>query len=86
MKLHSRVGPWPYPQTLDQPGKGLARDKHSSLLQKSVNYVRKKFYTTGPWEANPGSLNHFSLSSLILPLSYIPSHFSLLQYLNLDEN
>ncbi len=27
----------------------LARDKHSSLLQKSVNYDRKKFYSTGPW-------------------------------------
>jgi hypothetical protein len=27
----------------------LARDKHSSLLRKSVNYDRKKFYSTGPW-------------------------------------
>jgi hypothetical protein len=26
----------------------LARDKHASLLRKSVNYVRKKFYSTGP--------------------------------------
>ncbi len=26
----------------------LARDKHSSLLQRSVNYGRKKLYTTGP--------------------------------------
>jgi hypothetical protein len=26
----------------------LARDKHSSLLQKSVNYGRKKFYGKGP--------------------------------------
>ncbi len=26
----------------------LARDKHSSLLRKSVNYDRKKFYSTGP--------------------------------------
>ncbi len=25
----------------------LARDKHSSLSQKSVNYDRKKFYSTG---------------------------------------
>ncbi len=25
----------------------LARDKHSSLLRKSVNYGRKKFYSTG---------------------------------------
>ena len=27
----------------------LARDKHSSLLQKYVNYGRKMFYSTGPW-------------------------------------
>jgi hypothetical protein len=26
----------------------LARDKHSSLLQKTVNYGRKKFYNIGP--------------------------------------
>jgi hypothetical protein len=26
----------------------LARDKHSSLLRKSVNYDRKKFYNIGP--------------------------------------
>jgi hypothetical protein len=26
----------------------LARDKHSSLLQTLVNYVRKKFYNIGP--------------------------------------
>jgi hypothetical protein len=27
----------------------LARDKHSSLLWKSVIYGSKKFYSTGPW-------------------------------------
>jgi hypothetical protein len=27
----------------------LTRDKHSSLLQRSVNYRRKKFYNIGPW-------------------------------------
>ncbi len=27
----------------------LARDKHFSLLRKSVNYGRNKFYDTGPW-------------------------------------
>jgi hypothetical protein len=26
----------------------LAKDKHSILLRKSVNYGRKKFYSTGP--------------------------------------
>jgi hypothetical protein len=34
----------PYLQILER----LARDKHPSLLQKSVNYGRKKFYSTGP--------------------------------------
>ncbi len=28
----------------------LARDKHSSLLQKFVHYDSKKFYRIGPWE------------------------------------
>jgi hypothetical protein len=28
--------------------KRLAKDKHSSSLRKSVNYDRKKFYSTGP--------------------------------------
>ncbi len=36
------------PTTLDQAGK-FARDKHSSLLRKDVNYDRKKFYNIGPW-------------------------------------
>jgi hypothetical protein len=27
----------------------LARDKHDSLLRKSVNYGRKKFYNFGPF-------------------------------------
>ncbi len=38
---------WPYLQTLTRL-EMLARDKHSSLLQKSVNYDCKKFYSTGP--------------------------------------
>ncbi len=37
----------PYTQTLDKAER-LARDKHSSLLQKFGNYDRKKFYNTGP--------------------------------------
>jgi hypothetical protein len=32
--------------------KRLARDKYSSLLQKSVNYGCKGFYSTGPWWFN----------------------------------
>ncbi len=32
----------------------LARDKHSSLLRKFVNYGNKKFYNIDPWpEAKP---------------------------------
>jgi len=30
------------------PSERLAGDKNSSLLQKSVNYGRKKFYSIGP--------------------------------------
>jgi len=33
---------------LPGPLERLARDKHSSLLRKFVNYYRKKFYSTGP--------------------------------------
>jgi hypothetical protein len=35
-------GSWPFLQTLVKDGN--ARDKHSSLLRKFVNYGRKKFY------------------------------------------
>ncbi len=43
--LHYRVGSWPHPQTLDEAER-LTKDKLSSLVQKSVNYVRKKFHST----------------------------------------
>ncbi len=45
--LYSRVRSWPYPQTktkLERP----TREKHSSLIWKTVNYDSKKFYNTGP--------------------------------------
>jgi len=45
--LHSGWLP-PYPQTLDKAEKA-CRDKHSSLLRKSVNYGCKMFYNTGSW-------------------------------------
>jgi hypothetical protein len=56
--LHSSGGP---ERCFTQVGSGLtskhwtrqerlARDKHSSLLRKSVNYGRNKFYDTGPQE------------------------------------
>jgi hypothetical protein len=45
--LHSRVGSWPYSQTVDQAGR-LARNKRFSLLGAFVNYGPKKFYNIGP--------------------------------------
>jgi hypothetical protein len=42
--LHSRLGSWLHKTSLER----LARDKHSSLLQKFVNYGRKKFYRIVP--------------------------------------
>jgi hypothetical protein len=35
---------WPYQRTLDLAGKA-ARDKHSSLLRKFVNYRQESFIT-----------------------------------------
>ncbi len=43
----------PFPQTLNQAVR-FARDKQSSSLWKSVNYSRKKFYSTGPCDKNGG--------------------------------
>jgi hypothetical protein len=39
--------------------KRLARDKNSSLLRKSVNYDRKKFYSTGPWSTSLSAVFDF---------------------------
>ncbi len=39
--------------------KRLARDKHSNLLWKSVNYGRNKFYGTGPRSSNFGKTSAF---------------------------
>ncbi len=54
----------------------LTRDKHSSLLQKSVNYGRKKFYSTGPrgvnplcWPRNQGKYSFYWLLSMSLAFS-----------------
>ncbi len=43
--LYSWVGSCPHPQTLDLAGK-TCQCKHSSLLQKSINYNSEKFYST----------------------------------------
>ncbi len=43
-------------QTLDFAGRA---DKLSSLLQKSVNYGRKKFYSAAPWPSMGQTLAYF---------------------------
>jgi hypothetical protein len=45
--LYSRVGPGLAHKHLTRLER-LDKDKHSSLFRKSVNYDRKKFYSTGP--------------------------------------
>ncbi len=44
--------------------KRFARDKHSSLLRKSINYSRKMFYSTGPWSEEVKSENQNDLKML----------------------
>ncbi len=41
----------------------LARDKHSNLLRKSVNYTCKKFYSTAPCFAHLNKVEGFIKSS-----------------------
>ncbi len=41
--LHFRIGSWPYPHYYAGKASILY-----SILQKSANYDRKKFYNTGP--------------------------------------
>jgi hypothetical protein len=48
----SKVGCWPCTQTLEKP----AGDKHSSLLQKFVNYGEKSFITFPPDRNHLGSV------------------------------
>ncbi len=52
----------------------LARDKHSSLLRKSVTYGRKKFYSTGQWCDKFHTEGHnFSRNQSVVMLSvFIP--------------
>ncbi len=45
--FHSKADYWPYPQTLDLAGNA-CQGKHSSLLQKSVNYTLKSFIVQAP--------------------------------------
>jgi hypothetical protein len=57
LKFVGKAGAYPReaPLRLDR----LARDKHSSLLLKSVNYGLKRFYSTGPQERENGQNNIF---------------------------
>ncbi len=49
--------------------KGFARDKHSSLLRKSINYCYDKFYSTGPRRNLYRKINyHNGLYFVTLPL------------------
>jgi len=54
--MFSTPGEYPRAENLKDASLGfetglerLDRDKHSSLLQKSVKYGRKKFYSAGIW-------------------------------------
>ncbi len=51
-------------------GKAGARDKHSSLFQKSVNYVRESFYNTGPRILH-GSIHAVTIDALWQKMVYI---------------
>jgi hypothetical protein len=53
----------------------LARDKHSSLLQRFVNYGRKKFYKIGTRsDSGISDVHSFRVANLapILPISSLP--------------
>jgi hypothetical protein len=45
----------------------LARDKHSSLLRKSVHYGGKKFYSTGPRMALMVKIMILIISAPVIP-------------------
>ncbi len=61
----------------------LARDKHSSLLRKSVNYCRNKFCDTGPWMrgyelAGPGARGHVCVCVCV----FVSKNFLRLKFMN----
>ncbi len=51
MVFYSVVVSWPYLKTLDYSAKAYL-DKHSSLVQKFLNHVCKKFYNIRPRKGN----------------------------------
>ncbi len=59
--VHTRVGTWLYPQTLNYAGKayqGHTCSKYSSLVRKVVNYGQKSFKTLVPDEAFRRRFSH----------------------------
>jgi hypothetical protein len=81
--LHSRVGSWPHPQKLDEVER-LARDKHYSILQKSVNYGQKSFITLSIIFERFGA---FMLDqvSLTIALAAVPDNDTLTTFLLNNE-
>jgi hypothetical protein len=54
--IEERSLPIKHKSRLDRP----AREKHSGLLGKLVNYDRKKSYNFGPWSACPSFVSFLS--------------------------
>ncbi len=48
--------------------KKLAKDKHSSLLQKFVTYGRKKFYNIGPRDQIWAEFSSLEVAICMLPI------------------
>jgi hypothetical protein len=46
--LHCKVGYWPLPTNIKLGWKGLP-GANPSLLRNFLNFVRKTFYSIGPW-------------------------------------
>jgi hypothetical protein len=49
--LHSWVGSWPHPQTLDLAGKA-CQGQTLWLITNIVNYARKSLQNIGPWSVS----------------------------------
>ncbi len=73
----------------------LNRDKHSSLLQKSVSYGQKKFYNIGPWSQChkncPTSPEWISICNFSICFTWVGScitckHYTILVRLSRDEH
>ncbi len=77
--LHSRVGSNHTIKNLTRLER-LARNKRCSLLQKSVNYGRKKFHNIGHRPPGPNVINFFTMviyphSMVILSFCVIKQHY-----------